>query len=299
MRVPILLIAMLLAFAPARAGEFAVETRPQRIFGYFVGDLVRVRVEIRGPAGADLVAASLPRVGPLTTFLDLREVKLAERKRGAETNWTLDLAYQSFYVALDVRNVLVPGFTLSFRNSAQTQTVDVPPWSFGVAPLREITPEKQANVDDYLRPDGRGLLADDEAPALYTAALGALTLLFALLVARDRGWPPFGGRRARRFAILSRRLAAMARGPADSVTLGAGMRQLHRALDETYGKCLIEADLPAFFRARPAFRPAEGALRSFFAASRDNFFSGHIPGNFTLKDAADVAAALAERERMG
>lgn len=299
MRIPILLIALILTSASARAGEFTVETLPQRAFGYFVGDLVRVRVEIWGPAGAELVAASLPHAGPLTTFLDLRGVKLAENRRGAETNWTLDLAYQSFYVALDVRNVIVPAIALSFRNSGQMQTVDIPSWSFGIAPLREITPEKQERADEYLMPDGRGPLADDEAPARVAALLGATTLLMGLLVARDRAWPPFGRRHARRFAILSRRLASMAREPSDTARLAIGMKQLHRALDEAYGKSLIEEDLPSFFDARPTFRPVEGALRSFFAASRSGFFSGRVVATFTLKDAANVAAALAKRERVG
>ena len=72
------LALMLVATLPACAQETTVRIRSARPFGYFVGDLIRARIDVSAPADAVLSRASLPNPSPLTGSLDLRDVKLAE-----------------------------------------------------------------------------------------------------------------------------------------------------------------------------------------------------------------------------
>ena len=69
MRLALYMLAWMVLYLPACAKEFAVEIRAERAFGYFVGDLVRSLIEIRGPADAELARASLPHPASLRVSL--------------------------------------------------------------------------------------------------------------------------------------------------------------------------------------------------------------------------------------
>jgi mxaA protein len=131
---------MLAASPPAFAQETTVRIHSARPFGYFVGDLIHARIDVSAPADAVLSRASLPNPGPLTGSLDLRDVKLRETLQNGARLWRLDLTYQNFYVALDARDIEVPGFELSISTATGAQTIAVPPWRIGVSPLREVAP---------------------------------------------------------------------------------------------------------------------------------------------------------------
>ncbi|WP_457797147.1 nonribosomal peptide synthetase MxaA [Methylocystis sp. S23] len=291
------LALLLLAAPPAGAEAVSVNVRPARAFGFFVGDLIAARVDVSAPAEATLSAASLPRPGALSTALELRKAALSEERDGARKIWRLDLVYQNFYVALDARTIDIPGFELKVDTAAGAETVKVPAWRAGVAPLREIAPDRETRAGDYLRPDGPAAFVDEAVPRGVSLALAA-TLAFSILaLARDRAWPPFHRRPARVFSALSRRLAAISRSGAGEECFARALREAHRAIDAKNGACVLASDLPDFFDKRPEFAPLRAEFERFFAASARLFFGDGAGTGFGWPDLLRFVAALAARER--
>lgn len=300
MRLALLLLAWMLLSLPAGAEEFSVHVQSERFFGYFVGDLVRSLVEIRGPADAELLRASLPHPAPLRASLELRDVSVEDLEEGEARLWRIRLTYQNFYAALDVRNIEIPGFQLSFEVSGTRRAVEAPAWRFGVAPLREITPEQKERGADYLRPDPGADFVDDAWFSWVISPFAALCVIFSLAVARDRGWPPFHNRPARVFSILARKLGTLRRQPDSVEVLHLAMRDVHRAFDALDGQSLLRADLDAFFRRHPEYASLQPMTERFFNASEGVFFgaaasSGSV--DFTIAELVGFAKALAARER--
>lgn len=296
MRIVLFILLTLCLIDPA-AAETRVIIHSARPFGYFVGDLIRAQVEILTPAEASLSTASLPRPGPLNVSLDLRDVNLRETLDGPNRRFDIDLVYQNFYVALDVRNIEIPPFTLRIGD----ETISVPGWSVGVAPLREIAPAQQERAEDYLRPDGAMLLADSERPKRLGLILAGLSALAIGAVTWDRGWPPFQRRRARIFNALARRLAAQARSaPQEREALAQAMQSMHRAMDSANGAALLSEDISGFLARRPEFVSLHSSFQRFFVASRSAFFSQHgeLGADYSFVELASFARALARQERM-
>lgn len=292
-------VLMLAATLPAFAQEATARIRSARPFGYFVGDLIHARVDISAPPGATLSRASLPTPGALTGSLDLRDVTLRETTENDARLWRLDLTYQNFYVALDVREIEIPGFDLSISTAAGAETVAVPAWSVGVSPLREIAPKKQERAEDYLRPDGSSSFADEATPRNLAVGAGAGALLALAFIARDRAWPPFRRRKARVFSALANDFSRRRIMAADG-HFGAAIQSVHRALDTANGATLLSGDLPGFLHKHPEFAPLRADFERFFTASKRRFFGGETSGDdFSAEQLAQFVSALARRERAG
>jgi len=292
---------MLAATLPALAQETTVRIRSARPFGYFVGDLIHAHIDVSAPAEAVLSRASLPKPGPLTGSLDLRDVKLSESAENGARVWRLGLTYQNFYVALDAREIEIPGFDLAISTAAGAQTVKVPAWSVGVSPLREIAPQKQEEATDYLRPDGSAVFVDEATPRNLAIGAAAVALLVFALVARDRAWRPFQRRKVRVFSALANEFSARRVKSVDGDSdLGAAIQSVHRALDAANGATLLSEDLPDFLRRRPEFGLLRVDFERFFAASKQRFFGGErSAGDFPAEQLVQFVSALARQERSG
>ena len=300
MRSALLLFALIALSHPAQADEFTVQVHSERPFGDFVGDLVHAHVDVHGSEDATLISASLPHPGPLTVSLDLRDVSAEEIKEKGAKFWRIHLTYQNFYVALDVRNIEIPGFTLSFSRPSGDMAVNVPGWRFGVAPLREIAPEQKERGVDYLRPDPIADFVDESRPLATLIICAATTIFLVIAVARDRGWVPFHKRQARIFSVLARQLAAKAREPCSEEELRLAMRKLHRAIDAACGQSILKGDLAEFLRGRPEFASSRASAERFFAVSDEVFFngaSGSTSKDYSIADLVKFAEELAEREK--
>ncbi|MBM3551247.1 MAG: nonribosomal peptide synthetase MxaA [Alphaproteobacteria bacterium] len=297
MRIIFLVLALVAALS-ASAQELTARIRSARPFGYFVGDLIHARVDVSGPENAALSRASLPKPGPLTGSLDLRDVKLSESVENGARLWRLDLTYQNFYVALDARDIEIPSFDLAVSMAAGAETVKIPAWRVGVSPLREVAPQKQEEATDYMRPDGSAPFVDEATPRNLAIGAGVAALLAFAVVARDRAWPPFQQRRARVFSALANEFSKRRAG--DDGELDAAIQSVHRALDTTNGVTLLAADLPDFLRRRPEFVPLRMDFERFFSASKRRFFGGERLGDdFRAAQLAQFVSALARRERSG
>ncbi|MGU3538798.1 nonribosomal peptide synthetase MxaA [Methylobacterium sp. A54F] len=310
LRVPALLPALAagLCAGAAVAQVRAVEVRSPRPFGYVLGDLVRAQVEIRADAGFGLQRASLPVPGPVTYWLDLREVAVEETAQGAENRIRLRLTYQTFYAALDARSLEVPGFAVTLvseqRGGATTAAAQVPAWALGVSPLREVQPPKRDDPAEYLRPDGPPARPDPGPDALAALAALALAGLALLVLAWDRAWWFFAPRRGRPFAAALRRVRRQPRPAGDAGLEAAAYRAallaLHRGVDETAGARVLADDLAGFLDGHPAFRSQAQPLARAFAASRLAFFGRDTEAARAALPAAEIEAMLrrlAARER--
>ncbi|HEY8125790.1 MAG TPA: nonribosomal peptide synthetase MxaA [Methylocystis sp.] len=269
-----------------------------RPFGYFVGDLIYARIDVSAPGDAVLSRASLPNPGPLTGSLDLRDVKLSETSENGARLWRLDLTYQNFYVALDARDIEIPGFELSISTAIGAQPVIVPARRVGVSPLREIAPQKQEQASDYLRPDGSSAFVDEATPLNLAIGAGAAALLAFVLVARDRAWPPFQQRKGRVFSSLAREISR--RRGADDANLAAAIQSVHRALDLANGATLLSGDLPEFLCRRPEYAPLRVDFERFFVSSKRLFFEDESSkDDDAAEQLARFVSALARQERAG
>ncbi|MFD6318976.1 nonribosomal peptide synthetase MxaA [Methylorubrum thiocyanatum] len=293
-------LVLLLAGAcplPASAQVRGVELRTPRAFGYFQGDLVQVQAEIRTDPGFSLQRPSLPKPGPVTYWLDLRDVRM-EESRAADGSRVirLRLTYQNFYVALDARTLEVPGFPVTVEsadaNGATTAVAQVPAWKIGVSPLREVQPEQRDDPAEYLRPDGRALRLDPQ-PALASAAgFLALAALALVLLAYDRAWWIFRGRRGRPFAQALKALRRAKRRSQGEPLYREALLALHRGLDATDGRRVLADDLPDFLGRHPAFREQASGLQTFFSASRLAFFGRDTAGAGTMLPLPEAEALL-------
>ena len=301
------LAALLLTLAsmPASAQVRGVELRTPRAFGYFQGDLVQVHAEIRTDPGFSLQRPSLPKPGPVTYWLDLRDVR-TEESRAADGSHVirLRLTYQDFYVALDARTLEVPSFPVTVEsagaNGSTTAVAQVPAWKIGVSPLREVQPERRDDPAEYLRPDGRVLRLDPQ-PALASAAgFLALAVLALALLAYDRAWWIFGRRGGRPFALALKTLGRAKRRSEGEALYREALLALHRGLDATDGRRVLADDLPDFLGRHPAFREQGSGLQKFFAASRLAFFGRDTAGagtSFPLPEAEALLRRLGAVER--
>ncbi|WP_363345548.1 nonribosomal peptide synthetase MxaA [Methylocystis echinoides] len=293
MRIVLPLIVALVWALPVEARDFRVKIHSARPFGYFVGDLIHARAEIVGPAEATLFASSLPRPGPLGISLDLKDVGVRTTADGSQRRWEIDLVYQNFYVALDVRHIEIPPLDLRFDD----ETVTVPAWSVGVAPLREIAPAKQDRAEDDLRPDPPVVFADETRPKRLALSFAALSLLALAAVARDRAWPPFQKRRARIFNALARELATQSNS--DVRSLRRAFQSMHRAIDRANGGALLAEDVSAFLSRRSEYAALKPSFDRFFSASQIAFFSAKGDGadDYGFAELLKFAKALARQER--
>lgn len=302
MRSSCIAMVFMASMSAVQAREVSVEVHSARPFGYFVGDLIHARIDIHADPGWTLQTASLPHPGPLTVSFNLREIDAREEPEGNAKVWRLYATYQTFYVALDAREIEIPAFSVTFSSADGPQAVAIPSWRIGVSPLREIQPQARDNPLDYMRPDSSGSYVDERPAGTLTIAFGVLTLLGAFAVARDRAWPPFRTRRARNFTALARRISADAKRPYSAETYRSALQSLHRGVDAAAGRSILAEDLPAFLDSRREFDPLRASFQRFFAASRAVFFGppqNPAHSDFGMAELADFARRLSAQERAG
>lgn len=310
----------------AAATVEAVNVWDPRSYGYFIGDTFEREVEVVTNGNTELIVASLPRPGAVTYWLDLVAVDKKERQDGARRIYNFRLKYQIFYSALSATELKVPAIGLAFRNpeapsapepgdaksdqSSKTGAVgenlaSIPALTLTISPLRDIVltdvmPDKKSEIADILKPDR---LAHRLSTALdtrrLTASLVAFVLSSALLLWHYAIWP-FSRRPRRPFTLAERRIRSLAASPGSEGSYRDSLLQLHRAMDETFGRRVFAADLPQFLTERQKYRALAPKLQVFFENSRRYFFSDDkraAEAAFPIDAVQDLAAQLSREER--
>jgi len=298
LRAFVVVIGVMTASAQAQVSSVTVLT--PRLFGHFVGDVLTDEVDVRVVDGTALDMASVPQPGALNQWLELvgsRVDMVAERDGKL---YRLYLSYQTFYPALDARQLDVPGFTLALKSGTHLYTAQVPAWSFGISPLREVLPPARESGGQYMQPNILPAYYDTRDEAYLALTLAGAGLIALAFLAHHLAWWPFVLRRRRPFA----RAARVIRKALVSRDAQSGYRDailaLHRALDQTAGHSVLPADAPDFFAQHPAFARMQDEFKRFFASSQ-SFFFGDNPAaalaSFGRVDLRRFSEALVVAER--
>lgn len=251
---------------PVKLAEF----QAPRPFGIVIGDTLHHRLIIESE-GYALQTDTLPSVGRMNRWLELREVLVNESQAGRRTLYRIDLTYQTFYSPLEVSMLTVPGFKLSFKKYLRTVDVRVPQWQFNMSPIRELAVLKE-HGQDYMRPDDPPDPLDVGRYRL-SLSIGVIALLLLLSgFAYFYGFYPF----LQRGQIFNRALKALkplSNEAIDGESYQQALRITHDAFNGIFGEPLFRDDLDRFIKRRPEYSPARKSIKAFFMASDRVFFS--------------------------
>ncbi|MGO9133487.1 MAG: nonribosomal peptide synthetase MxaA [Methylovirgula sp.] len=277
-----------------------VDVAKPRLFGYFVGDVLRDEVDVDVDEGTELVRASVPERGPLNAWLELSQSSFETTHHGNITRYRLHLSYQTFYPALDARQIDIPGFTLSFKTGDHIYPVSVPSWSFGISPLREVLPEAKASGADYMQPDVLPTNYDYRRTAIWAFGLLTATLIAAILLARHMALWPFGARPQRPFTVAARTVRKLSTQGETQLAYREALVAVHRAVDATASYTVFAEDVPAFLGQHPIFARLKDQFAAFFVSSQNAFFSdrpSNASGCLSLPELRQFSNQLAVAER--
>ncbi|MBB2974068.1 nonribosomal peptide synthetase MxaA [Mesorhizobium sp. RMAD-H1] len=296
------LLALLVALVTgdAAAQVRLIEVLGPRPFGYFIGDVIRLQVDLVLDEPFTLQPGSLPKPRPVAYWLDLKSVAVDDRGRSdGQHRYRLLLDYQTFYAPLEPRELTIPGFSLAATDGTRRVEADVPAWSFLMSPLREIMPRGGGGAI-HLRNDAGPMWLPVRRWLVGAAASGLGSALLLGLLAYHRAWRPFAGRRKRPFAHALHTARRAFRSGSSAEAYRAGLLSLHRAFDATAGRAVLADDLPSFLKSAPAFGPLGPEISRFFRASRRAFFGADAMGaevDLPRTALLDLGRRLAEAER--
>ncbi|MBE0435478.1 MAG: nonribosomal peptide synthetase MxaA [Methylomicrobium sp.] len=237
-------------------------------FGYVIGDEIAHRIVIDTRVGIELNEHALPKPGDLNRWLTINRVEYSQSKTAQGVRYVIDIRYQVFYAPLEVKMLAIPGFSVQFKQGAQTIDQAVPDWHFTISPLRELAVRKDEG-SEYMRPDvpPGGLSNDDTVwrlfASLFIVALSALYLTYLY------GYLPGLPRRG----IFKRAQRQLARLPERD--LASALSVVHHALNTLNHKPLFQHKLNEFYRNQPDYRKLAGELNDFFELSNRYFFAGY------------------------
>jgi mxaA protein len=293
-------LVFLCASFAAQAQVQSVKLITPRLFGHFVGDVLEDEVDVRVDDGVELTPASVPQPGPINQWLELSSSRVETESDHDATLYRLFFAYQTFYPALDARQLDVPGFTLSFKSGDHIYPAQVPAWSFGISPLREILPPAKASGGAYMQPDAPPLYYNLRRDSYLAFGLFAATLIAQALFAYHLAWWPFGARAHRPFTEASRTIRKLLASAEAGSAYREALVVLHRAVDSTAGRAVFSEDVPAFLSQHPSFARLSDQFTRFFASSQSVFFSGKPAagiGAFSPAELRQFSDQLAATER--
>ncbi|WP_367155907.1 nonribosomal peptide synthetase MxaA [Methylomonas sp. HYX-M1] len=249
---------------PPAIDEFAFQT--PRPYGYLIGDVIHHRIEFQTRKDTTLNPASVPAPGDLNRWLHLSRATIAHQEDTGHT--VIDLTYQVFYAANEVKMLNIPGFQLQFNQAGKTLEHSVPAWPFSLAPLQELAVRKDADGLPYRRPNAAAEPLSAAGPLkLLSASLTGAFALAAYLAYRYGIFPVWPKRRI--FKRLQRELAKVPIADPQR-----GLALLHRAFNSLYGKPLFAHGLEGFYQAQPAYRRAAPSIVWFFELSDRVLFGG-------------------------
>ena len=245
--------------------SFSVNT--PRPFGYRIGDEIPQQIIVQTPKDVELQAGSLPAIGKLSYWLDLKRVKVHKTESPIGWRYELDMTYQVFYAPLEVKMLRIPGFTLQFSQYGKLTSQAIPDWVFTIAPLRELAVRKDEQ-GEYMRPVATPELLDTTTTQrgfylglLATALLsGYLAYLYGLI-------PQF-----KRRTIFKRawyRIRELQKAEMAMMLL-----IMHQAFNLVFGRPLFAAQLAEFLQLYPEYQSVGAQLHWFFNFSNRFHFAG-------------------------
>ena len=252
--------AMAALFVATGAYPATAVVEQPRPFGYVVGDVMtqRVLLEI---GGHELAPAELPKAERVNVWLERRPARIESLPDGHR--W-LALDYQVINAPRSLTTVNLPAFEL--QGAPNGATLRIAAWPISVNALT-------SGGSIELRPDR-------PAPAIATAPIRRQIAIwssaFLLVLAAWLGWLAWRNWRAAAARPFAHALYEMRHLDG---TAPEAWRALHRAFDQTTGRVVQTATLPALFERVPELQSQRPEIEAFFAQSRALFFGGGLPAD--------------------
>lgn len=276
--------------AQAAVVPYKVQTmNPEREVGYFVGDTIDRTIDIEIPHSYKLSMGSLPVKGVIRNGIQLRDIKLTEKRTSKITHYHLKLSYQVFTRGDYAKKIALPNETLILSKAAKLIRLKIPTWKFKVSPIasktevylaQDMSPYRGPMLVEfgYLKPLlGSGLV------------LVLISLAGLIYINCDATWfPGMGGA----FAASYRKIEALQNNP---VRLKDAVYSLHQAFNETYGESLFEHGVSQFTTENLNFKNVKTEITQFFEISDHVLFSKQ-GDNFSYSSLEELRS-LAEKFR--
>ncbi|MER0240013.1 hypothetical protein [Fulvimarina sp. MAC8] len=299
----LLVLSAIVAFlgSMAASAQARIEADEPRRVGWFLGDVLNWSGRLHVPQGFELDPGTIPTTGPIDNFTEITSITVETQDTASGVRYDFDIAYQSFYVPLEPKEIAVPSIRLSLRSTVPgdetREDVAFPAWSVVLSPLRPIL---ERSVPEAMRPEKPLQVIDTRGRQALVAGSWAALLVLAAGFGWSRGWGPARLRRALPFARAYR---AIRRARLDT-TAGyeAGLIEIHRGLDETFGHRIMAEDLAGRISHRADYRALSDELGHFFAASRVQFFGASESSARSVlpkEKLVELARRLAVIERSG
>lgn len=261
----LLLLLFLVSCADTKApvDYFAVQT--PRPFGNVLGDEITQRIILETRPGVELQTASLPGKGQLNRWLNLNAVSIKQNGQ----HYEIDLVYQLFYAALEVKALKLPGFTLQLLEDGQASNQSVPAWEFTMSPLRELSVRK-TEQGEYMRPDAMPSTAYSTLVWYGFFASLLVLLSIAAYLTYLYGYFPNLLRRV----LFKKALRQLTKLSVDQ--LGPALSIVHHALNTLNRQPLFQNQLSDFYTRNPEYRGVSAELEWFFQLSNQYFFADNF-----------------------
>lgn len=257
------------------------EVEQPRAYGFYIGDKFSRSIELELKKPYELDEKSLPKAGRLIPWLAL-ESPLISHQQTAQTNkYRISLTYQIVNIDRTLLNIGIPEHNISVTAGNDVLPLFIRPTRIQASML---TLADQVAMQANAAPIAVEL---DWAKWIW---FGALTIASGLC-----GWIlTFGlsfGKKALPFTSAYRKLASKNLTTWSDEQYAAHLRDTHDAFNKTAGKIIFNDGLTQFLAEHREFALAEEAIRTFYASSREYFFSRHHQGKERMAP-KDVIALL-------
>ena len=272
----IALLAWLVLWGPlCNAAEPQVSVSNPRPFGYVIGDTFVQRISIQIDQAAQFDEKSMPKVGRLNAWLELRAAEIGSAIVKGAMRYDVTLTYQLPNSPPEIKVIELPAQRFLFNVAGKVSEAKTIEWPITLAP---ITPAEVLARDglEALRPD---IVPPTIATTGYRlrvlAYIGALSAIGLYWLYRMFGIP-FLARQQRPFTAAYRDLSKL-KDESSEHGFAQAIARIHKALNQTAGKSVFSENVAQFLADHPARERLLPLTQQFFELSRQAFFADQRP----------------------
>ncbi len=267
-----LVVSLLTLSVIATADSLNSIKNPSRAFGYTLGDVLEQKI----PLSIDGTVETLQLLPP-----EQREGRWVTRSAvsvSPDNQW-LTLQYQIINAPTDVRVITLPSLTLATDNEL---SIDVPAWSFSVAPLLPMASDADEQLP-VLQPDQLS------QPPTSTSLWSRLTMLVAGLLCWLSVWLGWwlwrNWREAHALPFANAYRTVRTVGSTAGIENNAGWLAMHNAFNQSAGRSIINSTVSELSQNCTWLKPFESEISTFYTLSSTRFFAPDSqPESFNLTD---------------
>ena len=264
------LLCLALFTFEAQAGVESMTVHTPRDFGYSVGDVFELNIDLNLSSPSELDLASLPEASRITRWLELREPQVETTRRLGGTRYHVTLTYQVVNAAFAVSGAGTPPVVLTVLQDGDRVPLLVESFGFTVMPV--VSEEAAVEGASFKLQPAQPPPALPVAGSWWRIGAMAVGLLLVLsYLAYVYLALPWFARANGPFARALRELDGR-RTDTDNA-----IRRLHHAFNTTAGHAVFAGELDRFFADNTAFERLRDDIVEFYEVSRTTFFARSNP----------------------